>query len=314
MISRSSLAQTVLPGLDKVFINSLKSVSLQYEPIFNIETADKMTEKDLSFYGFGLAVKKTEGNATAYADPGEGYLTSYTADTWSLAFRITREAYKDELYGLMAGMAKRLGLALRYTKNVNAANIFNNGFSDSYTSATSGYAAFGDAEPLFGDATAYTHPLKATGGTDKNRLATNADLDRTALKQALIDYRATLDDNGLLWMPGVEPSILVVHPELEDDALQLLRSEKVSEDATNATNQYLTSKKLRVQTWDFITDTDSFYLGSEKSLHQLKMKQREPIQTEAGDDFDTGNMKYKAFERYTFGWSDWRGWFGCPGC
>lgn len=303
MISRSSIANAVTPGLNEVFYNSLKTVPKQHTEIFSISTSNKKTEYDLPLYGFGLAIKKDEGTNITYDDPGEGYKSTYTHDSWALGFKITEEAYDDELYGMMAQMASKLALSMAYTKEVNGASILNNGFNDSFPGA--------DAEPLFGDATAYTHPLKDTGGTDKNRPSTNVDLSMSALKSALIDFRATLDDQGLVWQVGLQPKFLVVPPDLEDTANELIKSEKDPETMLNTIN--VMRKRLTVVVNDFITDTDAWYLLADKNTHKLKLLQRKPLRTESADDFDSGDMKYKAIERYIFGHSDWRGTYGCPG-
>lgn len=305
ILTTGNIPNLLTARLDMVFRNEAKSIPKQWEGIFGTENATGSTFDATSTYGFGLVPKSSEGAALTYDKPGEGYKSTSTIDLFKLGFKITREAYDDERYGQMKDMAAELAKSFIYTKNVNAANIFNNGFSDSYV--------YADSEPLFGDATLYTHPLKKTGGVDYNRPANaGVDLNKASLTAAINDIRATLSDSGKLWQIGLRPTQLIVHPDNEAKAYELLNSAQDPEGANNTENWLKTIKLVPVVN-DFLTDPDAWFLSCGSSVNKLKLFQRVALETSSEVDFNTDAMLYKGYERYLFGAIDWRGVWGSSG-
>jgi len=305
ILTTGNIPHLLTSRLDMAFSNEAKSIPKQWEGLFGTETATGSTFDAQPTYGFGQVPESSEGAALTYDTPGEGYNSSSVIKLYKLGFKITREAFDDERYGQMKNMAGELAKSFIYTKNVNGANIFNNGFSDSYVYAYS--------EPLFGDATLFTHPLKKTGGTDYNRPETaGVDLNAASLKDAINAVRATLSDSGKLWQPGLRPSVLLVHPDNEEKAYQLVASIKTPENANNSEN-WIKTLSLQVVVNDFLTDPDAWFLLCGTNIHKLKLFQRIGLETDSEVDFNTDAMLYKGYERYRFGAIDWRGTWGSSG-
>lgn len=305
ILTTGNIPNLLTARLDMAFRNEAKSIPKQWEGLFGTETATGSTFDAISTYGFGQVPESSEGAPLTYDKPGEGYKSTSTIKLYKMGFKITREAFDDERYGQMKDMASELSKSFIYTKNVKAANIFNNGFSDSYV--------YADSEPLFGDATLYTHPLKKTGGVDYNRPENaGVDLNKASLKDAINAVRATLSDSGKLWQVGLRPSVLLVHPDNEAKAYELISSQLDPEGANNTEN-WLKTVKLQVVVNDFLTDPDAWFLLCGKETHKLKLFQRVGLETDSEVDFNTDSMLYKGYERYIFGAIDWRGTFGSSG-
>ena len=249
--------------------------------------------------GFGAAPVKPEGSAIAYDSAQESFVTRWTHETVAMGFSITEEAIEDALYdSLSARYTKALARAMAYTKQVKAAALLNNGFT-TYNS--------GDGVTLFST----SHPTVA-GGVNANRLATNADLNETSLEQAAIDIADFVDERGLLI--AARPRKLVIPPQLMFVATRLLETEKRVGTADNDVNAIVTNgtypEGYRVN--HFLTDPDAFFIKTDVP-NGMKMFQRAPLTTGMDGDFDTGNVRYKARERYSFGVGDPLAVFGSPG-
>jgi len=249
--------------------------------------------------GFGTASVKPEGTGVEFDDATESFTARYTHETIALAFAITEEAVEDNLYDKISSRyTKALARSMSNAKQVKAANVLNNGFSSSYTG--------GDGVELFSTA----HP--STGGNIKNELSTAADLNETSLEQALIDIAGITDDRGLkVALNGMK---LIIPVNLQFTAERLMKSSQRVGTADNDTNA-VASMGMIPQGYvvnNYLTDTDAFFIKTD-APNGLKHFQRAAISTKMEGDFETGNVKYKARERYSFGWSDWRGIFGSPG-
>ena len=300
--TRLNFANLVVPGLDEVLYDEFESVPTQHDLIFPMDISGQKREVGQTVAGFGSMPQKDEGAPITEDKPYQGYQTTLTHLEYAMKFAITKTMWEDEQYGVMSGMSKNMGVAARDAKEVAAANIFNNGFSDSFVG--------GDSEPLFGDATNYDHPMAVGSTTLKNRLSSNADLTVSSLTQALIDIRGTVNDRGLLVV--LNPATLIVPPELEMIAEQILGSDKEPFTADNQINA-IRKRGLKLIVWDYLTDSDAWYVGCDKARTGLRGFNRIPLQTESGDDINTGNAVYTARQRFIFGWFDWRGIFGNPG-
>jgi len=250
--------------------------------------------------GFANAAVKAEGAAVTFDNANESFTSRYTHETVALAFAITEEAVEDNLYDSIARRyTKALARSMANTKQIKAANVLNNGFSSSFPG--------GDGKELF----ATDHPTVSAGDL-KNELSTSADLSETSLEQAMIDIAAFKDERGLkIAARGLK---LIIPSELQFTAERILKSPARVGTADNDLNA-LSSKGMIPQGYvvnNFLTDTDAFFIKTDVP-NGMKMFNRAAIKTAMEGDFDTGNMRYKARERYSFGFSDWRGMFGSPG-
>ena len=298
-INRADIAKELLPGLNAVFGLEYGSVDNEHEPLYTIENSDRAFEEEVLFTGFATAPTKTEGAAVQYDSAQENYTARYTAETVALAFAITEEAMEDNLYDTFSKVKSRsLARAMANTKQTKAANVFNNAFSTSYTG--------GDGQPLISD----SHPTISDGSQD-NDLDT-VDLSETNLETALIAIQKTKDDRGILI--GASAVCLHIDPTNQFNAERILNSPGRSGSANNDINAinnmglipdgYYVNRRF--------TDTNAFFFKTDVP-NGTKMFVRAPLQTKMEPDFDTGNMRFKARERYSFGWSDWRGWYGSQG-
>lgn len=299
-ISRSQLLKELLPGLNALYGLEYKRYGEEHKEIYEIENSERSFEEEVKLAGFGSAPVKSEGSALTFDQAQEAYVSRYTHETIALGFSITEEAIEDNLYdSLSARYTKALARGMAYTKQVKAAATLNNAFS--------GTALGGDGKSLC----ATDHPL-VNGGTNSNRPTTGADLNETSLEAAVIQMAAWTDERGLLI--AAKPRKLIIPPALQFVATRLLETELRVDTADNTINALKTNGSIpegyAVNHW--LTDTNAFFLTTDVP-NGLKMFVRAPMKTAMSGDFDTGNVKYSARERYSFGWSDALGIWGSPG-
>ena len=299
-ISRSQLVKELEPGLNALFGLEYNRYENEHAEIFAAEASDRAFEEEVMLTGFGSAPVKEEGSAVTFDQATESFTARYTHETIAMAFAITEEAIEDNLYDRLAARYTRaLARSMANTKQVKAANVLNNAFDSNF--------AGGDGKELC----ATDHPL-ATGGTFRNELSTAADLSETSLEQSLIDISAFVDERGLkIAMQGVK---LIIPKELQFTAERILRSPQRVGTADNDINA-MASMGMMPQGYrinHYLTDTDAFFIMTD-APNGMKMFVRSPIKTAIEGDFDTGNVRFKARERYSFGFSDPRGIFGSPG-
>ena len=299
-ISRSQLVKELEPGLNALFGLEYNRYDNEHAEIFTTETSDRAFEEEVMLSGFGGAAVKQEGAGVQFDQATEAYTSRYTHQTIALAFAITEEAIEDNLYDRLASRYTRaLARSMSTTKQTIAANVLNNAFDTNVIG--------GDGKELC----ATDHPL-ANGGTFSNELATAADLSETSLEQSLIDIAAFVDERGL--KIALQGRKLIIPKELQFTAERVLRSPLRTSTSDNDINAMLNMGMIpegyRIN--HFLTDTDAFFIITD-APNGLKNFVRSPIKTAIEGDFDTGNVRFKARERYSFGWSDPRGIFGTPG-
>jgi hypothetical protein len=298
-ISRGQLVKELEPGLNALFGLEYKRYENQHAEIFAQETSDRAFEEEVMLSGFANAQVKPEGSGVTFDSAQETFTARYTHETIALAFSITEEAIEDNLYDRLASRyTKALARSMANTKQVKAANVLNNAFNSSF--------AGGDGKELC----ATDHPTIA--GTVKNELTVSADLNETSLEQSLIDIAAFTDERGLkITARGVK---MIIPSELQFTAERLMKSQGRTATADNDINAVVSMGMIpqgyRVN--NYLTDTDAFFIITDVP-NGLKQFVRSPIKTAMEGDFDTGNVRYKARERYSFGFSDFRGIFGSPG-
>ena len=299
-ISRAQLAKELEPGLNALFGMEYARYENEHAEIFETESSDRAFEEEVLIVGFGNAEVKTEGQGVNYDQASEGFTARYTHETVSLAFALTEEAVEDNLYDrLGARYTKALARSMAHSKQVKAANVLNNAFSSSFTG--------GDGVSLINT----SHPL-AGGGTLANRASTMSDLNETSLENALISISTFVDDrNMILALQGTK---LIVPPQLQFVADRLLetpgRVATADNDINAVRNMGLLPQGYAVN--HFLTDTDAFFILTD-CPDGFKHFERSPIATSMEGDFDTGNVRYKARERYSFGFSNPRAVFGSQG-
>ena len=299
-ISRQQLAKELEPGLNALFGLEYQGYENQHLEIFDVENSDRAFEEEVMLSGFANAAVKSEGAAVTFDTAQEAFTSRYTHETVALAFAITEEAIEDNLYDRIATRyTKALARSMAQTKQIKAANVLNNGFNSSFPG--------GDGKELF----ATDHPTQSAG-TLANELSTSADLSETSLEQAMIDIAAFKDERGFkIAARGLK---LIIPSELQFTAERILRSPARVGTADNDLNA-LSSKGMLPQGYvvnNYLTDTDAFFIKTDVP-NGMKMFNRANLKTAMEGDFDTGNVRYKARERYSFGFSDWRGMFGSPG-
>ena len=298
-ISRAQLLKELLPGLNALFGLEYKSYGEEHKEIYDTETSERSFEEETKLSGFSAAPVKPEGNAIAYDNAQEAWTARYNHETIALGFSITEEAVEDNLYdSLSKRYTKALARAMAYTKQVKAASVLNNGFSSSYVG--------GDGQPLF----SASHPL-VSGGTNSNRL-TASDLNETSLEAAVIQIAGWTDERGLLI--AAKPSKLIVPPALMFTAKRLLDTELRVATADNDINALKAMGSIPggYTVNHFLTDTNAWFLTTDVP-NGMKHFVRTPLANSMDGDFDTGNVRYKSRERYSFGWSDPLGMFASPG-
>jgi len=299
-ISRAQLLKELLPGLNALFGLEYARYGEEHKELYETETSERSFEEETKLSGFSAAPVKNEGSAIAYDNAQEAWTTRYNHETIALGFSITEEAIEDNLYdSLSARYTKGLARAMAYTKQVKAAAVINNGFSAAY--------AGGDGVALFSTA----HPL-VNGGTNSNRPTTAADLNETSLEAAVIQIAAWTDERGLLI--AAKPKKLIVPPSLMFVATRLLETSLRVGTTDNDINALKNNGSIPegYTVNHFLTDTNGWYLTTDVP-NGLKHFVRSPLANSMDGDFDTGNVRYKARERYSFGWSDPLGVFGSPG-
>jgi hypothetical protein len=299
-ISRAQLLKELLPGLNALFGLEYARYGEEHKEIYETETSERSFEEETKLSGFSAAPVKNEGSAIAYDNAQEAWTTRYNHETIALGFSITEEAVEDNLYdSLSARYTKGLARAMAYTKQVKAAAVLNNGFSAAY--------AGGDGVALFST----SHPL-VNGDRNSNTPATQADLNETSLEAAVIQIAAWTDERGLLI--AAKPKKLVIPPALQFVATRLLETELRVGTNNNDINAIKNNGAIPEGYCinHFLTDTNAWFLTTDVP-NGLKHFVRTPLQNSMDGDFDTGNVRYKARERYSFGWSDPLGVFGSSG-
>ena len=299
-ITRGQLLKELEPGLNALFGLEYDRYDNEHAEIFDTESSDRAFEEEVMLSAFGQAPVKDEGSAIAYDSANEAWTARYTHETIALAFAITEEAVEDNLYDrLSSRYTKALARSMANTKQVKAASILNNAFSSSYVG--------GDGKELC----ATDHPTVG-GGNLRNELSIPADLNETSLEQSLIDIAAFIDERGL--KIALQGRKLIVPPELQFVAERLMVSNLRVGTADNDVNA-IKSMGVLPQGYvvnHFLTDPDAFFIKTD-SPNGMKHFVRSPVSTKMEGDFETGNVRYKARERYSFGWSDPRAIFGSPG-
>ena len=301
-ISRAQLLKELLPGLNALFGMEYSTYGEEHKEIYESETSERSFEEETKLSGFSAAPVKNEGSAIAYDNAQEAWTTRYNHETIALGFSITEEAIEDNLYdSLSARYTKALARAMAYTKQVKAAAVLNNGFTNS-----SAYYG-GDGVPLFST----DHPL-VSGGVNSNVPSVMTDLNETALENAVIQIAAWTDERGLLI--AAKPRKLIIPPALQFVATRLLETSLRVGTNDNDINALKNNGSIpEGHTINhFLTDSSAWFLTTDVP-NGMKHFVRTPMSTSMDGDFDTGNVRYKARERYSFGWSDPLGMFGSQG-
>jgi hypothetical protein len=299
-ISRAQLLKELLPGLNALFGLEYARYGEEHKELYETETSERSFEEETKLSGFSAAPVKNEGSAIAYDNAQEAWTARYNHETIALGFSLTEEAIEDNLYdSLSARYTKGLARAMAYTKQVKAAATLNNGFSSAY--------AGGDGVSLFNT----SHPL-VNGGTNGNTPTTQADLNETSLENAVIAIAAWTDERGLLI--AAKPKKLVVPPALQFVATRLLETELRVGTNNNDINAIKNNGSIPdgYTINHFLTDTNAWFLTTDVP-NGLKHFVRTPLSNSMDGDFDTGNVRYKSRERYSFGWSDPLGIYGSSG-
>lgn len=299
-ISRAQLLKELLPGLNALFGIEYKKYGDEDKEIFETETSERSFEEETKLSGFGQAPVKQEGEGLYYDNAQEAWTARYIHQTIAMGFSMTEEAMEDNLYdSLSTRYTKALARSMAYTKQVIAASILNNGFTAGYT--------YGDGQVLFSTA----HPL-VSGGTNSNRPSVGVDLNETALENAVIQIAAWTDERGLLI--AAMPKKLIIPSALQFTATKLLQTELKVDSADNTINAIKNNGSIPGG-WSvnhYLTDTNAWYLTTDVP-NGLKHFERMPLKTTMDGDFDTGNVRYRARARYSYGVSDPLGMFASPG-
>jgi hypothetical protein len=299
-ISRAQLLKELLPGLNALFGLEYAKYGEEHKEIYETESSERSFEEETKLSGFSAAPVKNEGSAIAYDNGQEAWTARYNHETIAMGFSLTEEAIEDNLYdSLSARYTKALARSMAYTKQVKAAAVLNNGF-------TAGYNG-GDGQPLF----SASHPL-VSGGTNSNIPSTPADLNETSLEAAVIQISLWTDERSLLI--AAKPRKLVVPPSLQFVATRLLETELRVGTNDNDINALKNNGSIPegYTINHFLTDTNAWFLTTDVP-NGMKHFERTPLQNSMDGDFDTGNVRYKSRERYSFGWSDPLGMFGSAG-
>ena len=299
-INRAQLVKELVPGLHALFGLEYDRYDAEYEEIFETETSERAFEEEVMLSGFGEAPVKFEGSGVTYDTAQESFTARYSHETIALAFSLTEEAIEDNLYDTLSSRYTRaLARSMMTTKNIKGANILNNAFSSSFLG--------GDGKELC----ATDHPTVGNE-TQRNELTTASDLNETSLEQSLIDIAAFEDERGL--KINAQARKLIIPTALQFVADRLLetpgRVGTADNDINALRNMGMVPEGYTVN--HYLTDTDAFFLTTDVP-NGLKHFVRSPVATSMEGDFETGNVRYKARERYSFGFSDWRGIFGSPG-
>ena len=299
-INRAQLVKELEPELNALFGLEYDRYENEHTEIFDTENSDRAFEEEVMLSGFGQAPVKGEGSSVTYDTAQETFTARYSHETVALAFALTEEAIEDNLYdSLSSRYTKALARSMATTKQVKAANVLNNGFSTSFPG--------GDGKPLM----TTDHPT-LSGGDQSNEPATAADLNETSLENAMIDISQFVDERGI--KVNVQARKLIIPPQLQFVAERVLKTPGrvgTSDNDINAMKQMgMLPDGYTVN--HYLTDTDAFFIKTD-APNGLKHFVRSPMSTGMEGDFETGNVRYKARERYSFGFSDWRGIYGSPG-
>jgi len=299
-ISRAQLLKELLPGLNALFGMEYATYGEQHKEIYETESSERSFEEETKLSGFSAAPVKNEGSAIAYDNAQEAWTARYNHETIALGFSLTEEAIEDNLYdSLSARYTKALARAMAYTKQVKAAAVLNNGFSASYTG--------GDGVALF----SASHPL-VSGGVNSNIPGTPADLNETSLEAAVIQIAAWTDERSLLI--AAKPRKLIVPPALQFVATRLLETQLRVGTTDNDINALVNNGSIPegYTVNNYLTDPNAYFLCTDVP-NGMKHFVRTPLANSMDGDFDTGNVRYKSRERYSFGWSDPLGMWGSQG-
>ena len=285
-------------GLHDVFFESYDLVGDEYSDIFNMMTSDRKTETDVDYVGFTPFAEKPEGTSIAYEKIVEGYKKIYTMRTFAKGFRASMEARDDDQYNVIADAARQLGKLMGYTRNQDAANVFNRAFNATYP---------GPDQVSLCNA---SHPLKG-GGTGANRPSSDADLSVAAYQAALTRFDKQVNENSLMVM--ITPKILFVPADLRFTGATILHPGGLPGTANNDANVAIEQFKVQLKVGHFLTDSDAWFLISDKSQHKLRWFWRLKPKTESDGDFDTKDSKFSVIARWDVGFSNWRGVDGTAG-
>ena len=299
VITTGTHPKLLWPGLQAIWGNMYKDQAAEHANVFDMVESDKAYEEDQELAGFGLAPVKSEGGSISYDTTVNGYLKRYTNVTYGLGFIVTQEAVEDNQYKAQAeARVKALRRSMRHTKETVFANVLNRATDSAY--------AGGDGKELL----ATDHPT--SNGTQSNELSVAADLSEAALEDMFIQIMNATDTRGL--RIALKPRKLIVPPNLAFEAERIVKSNLQNDSANNAINAVKSMGMLPegVMIWSFLTDTDQWFVKTDAS-NGLKGLNRRALSLEKDGDFETGNFKHKATERYAAGWTDWRGIFGSPG-
>ena len=299
-ISRAQLLKELLPGLNALFGMEYKTYGEQHKEIYETESSERSFEEETKLSGFSAAPVKNEGSAIAYDNAQEAWTARYNHETIALGFSLTEEAIEDNLYdSLSARYTKSLARAMAYTKQVKGAAVLNNGFTAGYTG--------GDGVILFST----SHPL-VSGGVNSNTPAVPADLNETSLENAVIQIAAWTDERGLLI--AAKPKKLIAPPALQFVATRLLETKLRTGTTDNDVNAIENNGSIPdgYTINNYLVDVNAWFLTTDVP-NGLKHFVRTPLSNSMDGDFDTGNVRYKSRERYSFGWSDPLGMYGSPG-
>lgn len=291
--------QLLAPGLRKIFFQSYKETPSMYSKLFKLGTSSRAYEEDLEIVGLGTMPEKPEGTNITYQEPAQGGKKRYTHVSFGLGFRVTVEMWEDDLYGIMKKMPKELGKAARNVREVRAWNVLNNGFSTEF-----GFTKNGANEALFNTA----HTLLG-GGTLANRSALDADVGIASLEAAILLFDNLTDDMG--FPVDITPRWLIHGPGDRMRVEEILGSEKTP--YTNNNEPNVIRQGIQPLMVKYLTDPDSWFLFGDKDDHDFNFITRTDVRFQNGDDFDSGDAKFKAFQRFSVGAGDWRGSFGSQG-
>lgn len=306
VISTSSFAKALWPGVNKWYGDKYKEFDVQWDKLFDKHTSRRAWEEDVGMSMFGLPVQKAEGAPITYDTSRQGFTSRYNHVVWALGFIVTREAFDDDLYDIIGRQkASSLAFSMRQNKEIIAANVYNRAFNTSYTG--------GDGSTLVasaGGGGSSSHPNVA-GGTWTNGVASAVDLSEAALEQAAIDIRGFTNDRGLKMQ--AKPKRLVIPKELMFEAKRILFTDGQVYSADNTLNALKTMGIIpEVVINDYLTDADAWFIRTDVQ-DGLKYFERDADEFAMDEDFDTENAKYRARGRFSFGWTDARGIYGSPG-
>ena len=300
MVMRTGpFSDLLAPGLRKVFFQEFELVPLEYPRVFNVLDSQRAYEEDIKVSGLGTMPEKPEGESITYDEPKIGDKVRYTMIPFALGFRVTHEMYVDDLYGPARRMSQALARAARYRQEVQAWGVLNDAF------AGSTYTGF-DGLPL-----CHTAHTLLRGGTYANRPSTDMDLSVTAMQSALNNMEMTPDDSNMV-IGGLVPSLVLIHPSNKWVAKEVLQSEYKPYTANNEINP-LRDEGLQYMICHYLTDPDAFFVLARQGVHDLNYFWRERLRLENSDDFDTGDAKFKAYQRLVTGFGEWRGVWGTSG-